>query len=193
MPVFCKNCGKEIINKKKFCENCGTKIEFEPEIENEIENIPAPAEPESVPVLQLRYEPEEESPPPEIPEPTPEPQQYTAPTASPAYGNGVNIPYTQPVAADDAPPKKSKYAPVGTLTYIGLMILMNIPVIGLISAILLALSKGNVSRRNFARATLVFQIIGYVIALASLIFVWITWAYINEFLVRHGIEVSFWF
>jgi uncharacterized membrane protein YccC len=61
---------------------------------------------------------------------------------------------------------------------------MYIPVIGLITAIILVRGKGNVNLRNFGRASLFFQIIGIVIAIAAAIFVWITWAQIQELLTQ---------
>jgi hypothetical protein len=189
MPTVCKNCGEPITEIRKFCENCGAKIETE--------NVPPPKEEsaeqiqpqqQSAPPIQLRLDPADDSSPPKEPEPAQ--KQYTVTPAAPVYG-GVNIPSAP--SADAPPSKGSKYAPVGTFAYMGLMILMNIPVIGLIASIILARGKGSVSRRNFARATLIFKIIGITFAIAATVFIWSIWAQINEFLIQQGIEVSFWF
>ena len=196
MSTVCTNCGEPITEIRKFCENCGAKIETE-NISTPKEPVPEPPAQEeppariqsqqSAPPIQLQleqFEQAEESPPPKEPAP--------APPAAPVYSGG-NTPYVQSAPADARPPKGSKYAPVGTLAYMGLMILMNIPLIGFIASIILTFSKKNINRRNFGRAVFVFNIIGLVIAAACAVFVGIIWVQINEFLIQQGVNIDFWF
>ena len=65
-----------------------------------------------------------------------------------------------------APGKGSKYAPISTAGYIGIMLLMCIPVIGIIFVIVWALGGcRKVNKRNFARASLIFGAVMLVIGL----------------------------
>ena len=79
------------------------------------------------------------------------------------------------------------------MPYIGLIILMYIPIVNLIAAILFAHSKGNINRRNFARANLVFIIPSLVIGVGAAVLGWIMWSAINEFLTQAGIAISWGF
>ncbi len=67
----------------------------------------------------------------------------------------------------DMPPAAgSKYEPISTGGYIGIMLLMCIPVIGIVIAIIWALGGcRKVNKRNLARAALVMMAIGLVISL----------------------------
>lgn len=82
------------------------------------------------------------------------------------------IPPAYSTATDAAPPKGSKYTPISTLGYIGWMILMGLPLIGLIIAIILARGNGPVNRRNLARALLVFFGIVIVVSVAAFVMAW---------------------
>lgn len=160
MPIFCINCGAPITEGKKFCTVCGTKADDvtrpAPVQQQQAFTAPPPAMPQSTPM-----------PPPAMPSPV-MPQNY----AAPAYNSSA------------APPKDSKYAPMSTLGYIGWMILMNLPLAGLVIAIILAVGKGGpVNRRNLARAMLVFLGIG--IAVAVYIFL-VIWPVLSQF-----IEIDF--
>ena len=36
--MFCKQCGKELIDGAQFCKNCGAKVEYNNQINAEIDN-----------------------------------------------------------------------------------------------------------------------------------------------------------
>ncbi len=77
----------------------------------------------------------------------------------------VNSPF--PTAAMDAPPPKgSKYEPISTGGYIGIMLLMCIPVLGIILCIIWACGGcRKVNKRSLARASLIMMAIGLVLGL----------------------------
>ena len=196
MPIFCTNCGAQIAEAKKFCENCGAKVEQaaapEPEQKQEQAAVKEP-EPPAAPKIQLQLEPNldfEEPKPPPAPQPPPpqpqpqyQPQQFTPPppVVTPAYTAALS---------EAPPPKNSPYTPTGTLAYMGLMILFNIPLIGLIASIVLAFTSKNVNRRNYGRAVLIFFIIQFVLSIGLAIFFWIVWAqiagYFSDLISEYG-------
>jgi hypothetical protein len=101
-------------------------------------------------------------PPPNYAPPQAPPPNYAAPPQA-ARRDGA-----------PPPPKGSPYAVIGTGGYIGMMLLFAIPVIGWLACIIMAFAAGNRNRRNFARATLVFLIVGIILCVALyLVFDWI--------------------
>ena len=209
MPTVCPNCGEPITESKKFCINCGAKIEIKAEPEPEPEPQPKPEpEPEPTPEpkpgtpkiqLQLEHDfdsfdvpdnsnaPEPEPPPKPPEQPEPPPFIPPPPPATPVFSGGPPAPpvtQAQNADADAAPPKGSKYTPTGTLAYMGLMILFNLPIIGLITSIILACGK-NVNRKNYGKAVLIFKIIGYVIAIGCAVTLWVIWIRVMELLTDY--------
>jgi hypothetical protein len=73
---------------------------------------------------------------------------------------------------------------MGTGSYIGHSILFAIPIIGWLICIIMAFAAGNLNKRNYARAVLIFLIIGIVLSVAAyFVFSWIAetvMQYINE-------------
>ena len=93
----------------------------------------------------------------------------------------------QTPAAPQAPKAKAQpaaqpiYAPVpntgvvGTGYYFGMMLLFAIPVIGWILCLVTALSNKNQSKKNFAKAMLIWLIIGLILSIAMFFVVqWVT-------------------
>ena len=141
MARFCTSCGATLDDDKKFCTECGTSV-------NE---APAGA-----------------APPPPPPQAAPQPQ------AAPVYAqtDTATMPPPQsayqPAAAyggDMAPAKGSKYEPITTGGYIGIMLLMCIPVVGQILMIIWALGGcRKINKRNLARASLIMMVVALVIS-----------------------------
>jgi hypothetical protein len=100
------------------------------------------------------------------------PAAQPAPQPAPAYQPApVPAPATPPAPqSDTAPAKGSIYAPIGAWGYIGYFILFAIPVLGLVLAIAWSRGKGNVNRRDLARAMLVFQLLAVIALVAGLVF-----------------------
>ena len=138
MAKFCTNCGAALDDDKKFCTECGASV-------NE---TPAGA-----------------APPPQV---TPQPQ------AAPVYAQAATATMPppqsayQPAAAyggDMALAKGSKYEPITTGGYIGIMLLMCIPIVGQILMIVWALGGcRKINKRNLARASLIMMVVALVIS-----------------------------
>ena len=67
-------------------------------------------------------------------------------------------------AADGPPPKGSPYTAISTGGYVFRMILFSIPLVGWIFCVITAFGAKNINKRNFARAMLVFMLIGIVLS-----------------------------
>jgi len=142
MAKFCTSCGATLDDDKKFCTECGTSV-------NE---APAGAA----------------APPPPPPQAAPQPQ--AAPVCAQAATATVPPPQSayQPAAAyggDVAPAKGSKYEPITTKGFIGIMLLMCIPIVGQILIIIWALGGcRKINKRNLARASLIMMVVALVIS-----------------------------
>ncbi len=132
---FCKACGAEVGQDKKFCMQCGAPVQG-----TDTEGAIGPAvytqtADTSASAVQLK--------PPPVVEQTYRPQPQTI-TALPI------------VEKDAAPSRESKYEPISTLGFIGIWILMAIPLLNLILLIVWATGGcRKINKRNFARSMLI--------------------------------------
>lgn len=100
------------------------------------------------------------------PQPIPEPQTAPQPVYTPQQQTYA------PQAAEYVPGSDSKYEPISTGGYIGIMFLMCIPVIGFILMLVWAFGGcRKINKRNLARAYLILSIIGVVLTVALSVFV----------------------
>lgn len=140
--MFCENCGTQLPDDAKFCASCGTTLEA---------SAPA-APPPPAQAVPPAAPPPVNPPPPVAPPPpvyAPPPPVYAAP---PAYQPGF-----QPYAANTAP--------LSMWQYIGMFIVMAIPIVNLILIFSWAFGgNANVNKRNYARAVLFMALIGIVIS-----------------------------
>ena len=136
MAKFCTNCGATLDDDKKFCTECGAPV-----------NAAAP--------------------------PPPPPQSAPQPQAAPVYAQAATAtmpppqPTYQPAAAyggDVPPPKGSKYEPITTGGFIGIMLLMCIPIVGQILMIIWAFAARKVNKRSLARASLIMMVVMLIIS-----------------------------
>ena len=136
MAKFCTNCGATIPDEKYFCTECGTRIGATEE---------APVTP----------------PPVQTPPPT------QAPPPPPTQAPPPNYQYQTTAATGEAVPAPgSRYEPITTGGYIGIMLLMCIPIIGFLLTIIWACGGcRKLQKRNLARASLIMMVIGLVISL----------------------------
>lgn len=178
MAKFCTECGATLSDDKKFCTECGTPVQAEPQ-ENMVAELVTdeqPAETAPVytePVNQPVYQQAVQTPPPV--QPTYQQAAQTPPPVQPVYQQTVQAPppvmpiqqTPPPVYGADVPPAKgSKYDPITTGGYIGIMLLMCIPVVGLILILVWAFGGcKKINKRNLARATLIMAAISLVISL----------------------------
>ena len=140
MAKFCTNCGATLDDDKKFCTECGAPV-------NE---APAGAA---------------------APPPRSSPQPQAAPVYAQAATATMPPPQSayQPAAAygaDAPPPSGSKYELISTGGFIGIMLLMCIPIVGQILMIVWACGGcRKIQKRNLARASLIMFVIGLIISL----------------------------
>ena len=175
--AFCNTCGTELPENTKFCTHCGGMVSV----------------PTAVPAQSAALASEQsEAMPNEAYRPTQSLQDVQAPQSDPVQYHQTQTPQVQsapgpqqqqqyappqpqymPAANGDVPPPPgSIYSVMGVGAYIGMSILFSLPVIGWIACIVMAFASKNLNRRNFARAMLVFMIVGCV-------FVIILWAFVN--------------
>jgi len=104
---------------------------------------------------------------------------YTHAAQMPAQGQAVPHPQT--------PPAQPETDLIGMLEYIGYLIIMSLPILGLVSSIVMGKNKTPTNRRNLARAMIVFNVIGIMIGVAAAIITYITLSNLAETL---GVTIS---
>lgn len=125
----------------KFCTNCGASVPDDKNFCTECGSAVAA----ETPLRQQQAVPH---------------VQTTPPPVQPNYQ------YQAAPSGDAEPAKGSKYDPITTGGYIGIMLLMCIPIVGLILMIIWAFGGcKKVNKRNLARASLIMMAIGLVISL----------------------------
>ncbi len=141
MAKFCTGCGMELNDGLMFCTSCGTKVpEGVPaEVDVVKEEIRAAAE------VKQEQVPIQEQPPQQqyIP-----PQQHTPPSQA-----------IQPAENHSA----------STAHFFWMMLVYALPLIGWLICIIMAFAPKNESKKHFARAILIWGIVGIVISIIGLI------------------------
>ncbi len=185
----CKKCGAELKEGVAFCTECGASNKDEsadaPTAEVKTEAPPPPAQ-------EQRQQPPPQHPPihtqaPPIQQASPQPQ-YTQqpPQGQPVYQNQqpynqqayVQPQYQQPAyhqpqptyqqqpqptyAASPPAPKDESGGVVSTGTFFGTMLLFALPFIGFIACIIMCFAPKRKSLKNYAKANLIWAIIGLV-------------------------------
>ena len=162
MSQFCTACGATAEPGKMFCMACGAKIE--------------PGEPSMAAVTAHEYQ-SAQAPPP-LPPPPPAPQiQYGG---QPAHVQAAQMPMQGPQVYAYAPPAQAGSELIGTLGYIGYLILMSLPVVGLILSIVMGNNKAPSNKRNLARAMIVYNVVGIIIFVVSAVFLYSLLSQLSE-------------
>ena len=155
--MFCEKCGKEIPENSKFCSGCGTKVV-------PAESVEPVVEPE--PVAEVE----------QIAEPTPSSKEEQAPPpptkpVSPVYSTGYNS-------------KGNLVKPLSIGAYIGMFILLCIPIVNLIMLLVWSFSDTvNINKKHFAIAQLIMILIGillsigFAIVMIRLGYGWYNWRF----------------
>ena len=144
---FCTSCGAALEDGTKFCTTCGIAVSNE-------ESQPV-AEPQPVkaaaPATQA------------VPKTPVAPVYSTASQTIPPNRGGY-----APTPVNAAPGSDSKYEPITTKGYIGIMLLMCIPVVGFVLILIWAFGGcRKINKRNLARASLIMMVIGLILSLIA--------------------------
>ena len=167
MAKFCTNCGAPLPDNRKFCTECGTPLAV-PAAESPAaqETTSSPAEPDSIFGVPAESVPEVSAPEFAASQPSVQQPVYHEPAPAPMAAPQPAYQAPAPAYGDAAPPKGSKYEPITAGGYIGIMLLMCIPVIGLILTIIWACGGcRKVNKRSLARATLIMMAVSLVLSL----------------------------
>jgi len=90
----------------------------------------------------------------------------TVVSAGKAVTGGREKAARQPTAQSAA----GKDAVVSTLGWLGTIILLIIPIVGLVVYFIWAFGKGNLNRRNYARASLILMAVGIILGVVFVVF-----------------------
>ena len=177
MAKFCTGCGKEIAYGVAFCTECGTKAPADTPQE-----VQRPQETAAEQTAQAPGARTSAPPAPEAPGEQAAPAQTTftpPPQTEPARRQQT---YTQSAYQSPAPAQESKV--VSTGAFFGLIFLFAIPVIGWLACLIMAFAPKNKNIKHYARAMLIWLIIGLVFAVIGyFVFRWLGGAlldYINQ-------------
>lgn len=150
--MFCEQCGNEIPENSKFCSSCGAKVEPVEPIEPVVEPEPAP-EPAPEPEQAVKA-----TPPPKAEQaPPPPPPPIQPASSSSSYSNGYNS-------------RDNLIKPLSIGAYIGMFILLCIPIVNLIMLLVWSFSDTvNLNKKHFAIAQLIMILIGIVLSIVTAI------------------------
>ncbi|MBR3994183.1 MAG: zinc ribbon domain-containing protein [Clostridia bacterium] len=154
MAKFCTGCGMELTDGLMFCTGCGTKVPEDAPVEAPAvkEEIPAEEKVVKEPVT-VQAQPEQQ-------------QQYIPPQQQPPPQQTAYTPPPLPREILDSDIKGTKYEPISAWGFIGIMLLMCIPIVGILLVIIWACGGcRKLCKRSLARATLIMTAIGLVISL----------------------------
>ena len=140
MAKFCTGCGMELTDGLMFCTGCGTKVPEGAPAEAPAVKEEIPAE-EKVVKEPVTVQAEPQQPPP----------QQTA--------------YTPPMQAVQQAENHS----ASTAHFFWMMLVYALPLIGWIICLIMAFAPKNESKKHFARAILIWGIVGIVISIIGLI------------------------
>ncbi len=146
MAKFCTGCGKELADGLMFCTDCGTKVaESAPAQADAVkEEVSVAAEAVKEPVI-IQAQPQQQ------------PQQQYTPPQQPQYGQSSQQPAENHSAS--------------TAHFFWMMLVYSLPLIGWLICIIMAFAPSNESKKHFARAILIWAIVGIVISIIGLIIV----------------------
>ncbi len=144
MAKFCTNCGASLEEGLRFCTECGASQQ---------------SAPETPPVPQPEPQPAYQQPEPQYQRPAPQPRQQSYDYQQEDRTSRRNT---------KAPGPNSPYAPITTWGYVGTMLLMSIPIVGLILAIIWACGGcRKINKRNLSRAFLIMMAFALVFSLIA--------------------------
>lgn len=147
---FCTSCGAALAKDQLFCTSCGSKTNetTEPAVSAAAPDA-AVSTPDVAPTIVPAAMSAEKTP-------APVPQQVVYSAAPP--------PVAVPAPLGDVPASNSKYAPITTKGYLGIIFLMCIPILGQLLTLIWAFGGcRKVNKRNFARAIVMFSLVAVIL------------------------------
>jgi len=157
MAKFCTGCGAAVQDDLRFCTECGAPLDAAEAA------AAAPGGNSAPPPQSAGYGGQSPA------YGAPQPSSYgPGPAYGPARrGNGPPPEAPRPPARK-APGPNSPYAPISTWGFVGTMLLMSIPIVGLVLAIVWAFGGcRKINKRNLSRAFLILMAIGLVFSLIT--------------------------
>ncbi len=135
--AVCPECPAEEVSEAKPEVPEESNLQVEPQVQPSVQSVP-----QQQPILK-------QTPVQPMPQSVPQPVPVSA----------------RPVASGEAAPKQgSAYEPISTGGYIGIFLLMGIPLVGLIFTIVWACGGcRKISKRNLSRAALILMLVGIII------------------------------
>lgn len=184
---FCHNCGAKV-------SVAGTESQTAQEAAASADTVQVDAAPaadtviqteqQAVPAEPTGYEPQPEpvapaaQPSPAYPAPQPEPVRYAPPQPAPQAptyqqpAQAQTQAYQQPAVpkSQSAPAIAKSERPLPVWKFMGIMLLTGIPIIGFIMILVWSFGNScNKNTKNFARAVLIFGIIGFILTIVGVI------------------------
>jgi len=146
---ICQQCNSPLEEGTKFCAQCGAKVPVE-EVVSE------------APVAEENKE--QKAPTEDTPLETQTPPQ-DGPVPNQGYVPQPQYVYMQPNMVEQPPNPQGEYAPVSTLGFFGIFLLLSIPMIGPILTIIWACGGcRKINKRNYCRAILLQAVIVFVLS-----------------------------
>jgi len=169
--MFCNNCGAQLEDQAIFCSECGTKTAQAGGGQAKAQSSPVTPRPRPVP--QAAPTPQANPRPVQPAAPTPQANPRPVQPAAPAPQANPRPVQPQQGVVQQAPPTYNQAAavspldaPLGVMSYVGMFLLMSIPLVNFIVMLMwLFGSNVNKNKKNFAIAIVIMTIIGIVIGI----------------------------
>ncbi len=171
MAEKCRECGKELTEGIAFCTECGAKVPEAMEKQTDAFSKEAIPVSEEVPVIFEKM-----------------PAQKNTLKEEPVRASREVVSATQTVSQYD--PEATQTGVVSTGTYFGLIVLFAIPVIGFLACVILSFAPKNKSLRHFARAVLLWMIIGLILLAGAATAIYFSLDAISEY-IKEWVDGTF--
>lgn len=191
--MFCENCGNQMDDGSKFCMSCGSKVEIKEAVQEVAASADSTATLESsistdTEAVQVIVPPVAPAQPVQPAQAQPVESQFIQP--QPTQSQPVQPTQVQPLQSQIAQPqmvqpqqsvasqpakvkKPASITPLPVWKYIGIFLLMCIPVLGIVMLFVWSFGGSfNRNTRNFARATLIYALLLIVLTIVGYFTIW---------------------
>lgn len=193
--MYCLKCGSQMAEGTKFCITCGAKMENDESVQTpaaqeaavSVESSAAVAGESTYP--KAPPQPVQQQPNPTAVNYSPAPPQPAQPVQQPQPAKASYPPAaTQPVV----PAKPEKITPLPVWKYIGIFLIMGIPILGLVMVFVWAFgSSFNRNTKNYARAVLITFLIFLLLSIVGYFTIWASvQEIINSVLPNSGLPIT---